>query len=178
MKSDAAKEMNFLGYTSLIDFASTTFGAIKTKLGVITITGASLVTLITGYIYDSPHAVYTLWCLYAFDFLTAMICAWHKGTISSKRTPRVLLNAFVITSLLSLSWWMSKSSWVFLPLPATVIAISYSTLFISIVENLAKLNALPPKLISIVKRRFDSSSLETKIFDVDSVQDNQESIKD
>lgn len=167
MKQAAANETHqntMMGYNSITDWLSTCFGAIGTKLGGVMIALASTLTFLTGYIYDTPHAVYTLWFLYAFDFVTALVFAWKEGTISSRKLPRVLLNVFVITSLLSLSWWMSKSLWVFVPLPAVVIAVSYSTLFISIVENLAKLKALPPGLLQIINRRFSTSVIERKIF--------------
>lgn len=144
----------FFGYESIIDFAQSLFGAKSIKLNAIVGGVAGMISLITGYIYDNELAIWTLWALYAADFASGVAAAWHSGTISSTKLPRILLNITAMTLLISISWRMAQSNMMFTYLPGVVIGGAYSTLFVSLLENLSKLEVLPPALHRLIQKRF------------------------
>jgi len=155
---------NFMGYTSFADWWSTLVltGTYKTLNWGFTALATGL-TLLTGYIYDDAIAVWTLWGLYFLDFVTGISCAWKAGTIKSYRIPRTLVNCVFISALLAASWWMSRSLWIFIPLPAIIIGVTFSTLLISILENLGSLGTLPPSLLKILKERFGVTQIINRL---------------
>lgn len=67
---------------------------------------------------------------------------------------------FVATSfVLSMSWWMAKTSLMFIPLPAIVYGFFMSVYFVSLVENLGELGLLPKAMVSILRTRFGLKAL-------------------
>lgn len=152
-----------MGYTSITDFFCSIFGLSYIKAvsfaGILT----ALTSIITNYIYDTPIAIYTLWALYSFDFVTGFMCAWKQGTISSAKLPRMIINLFFMTCLISISWWMANSLWAFQPLPGFIIGVAYSTLFISLLENLSKMNVLPKTVHEYILKHFSIHKIAKKL---------------
>jgi hypothetical protein len=62
---------------------------------------------------------------------------------------------FIATSFaLAISWWLSKSSVLFLPLPALIYGGFAAIYFVSMLENLGEIGLLPKTIVSILKKRF------------------------
>lgn len=162
-----------MGFESLADFATTFFGLAHFKTNLVVIGIAATTSFITGYIYDDHIAVYVLWALYMADFFSGIAAALYTGTLRSARLPRILVNIVGMTMLLSMTWWMAKGSEIFYLLPALVVGGAYSTLFISLIENLSKLEILPPGIQRIVQRRFGLGGIEKKLFGDDPIDETQ-----
>ena len=160
--------MAIFGYSSGSEFANSFLGINAAKLHLAIGGLAGISSIITGYIYNDHIAIYTLWILYTLDFITGVGAAWYTKTISSTKFPRILVNITAMTALVSVSWWMAKSNILFVYLPGVVMGGAYSTLFISLIENLSKLEVLPPSVQKIIKKRFGLSSIEDKLFGDDS----------
>lgn len=155
---------NFLGFTSVQDFTGSLFNPSDWVINGVFSGIAALITLISGYIYDSADAVYTLWALMAFDWLTGIARAIKLKELISFKLFRMPIYFIATSLILGLSWWMAKSSTLFLLLPGIVLGGFYSVYFISLLENLSDLQLLPKKLVYIIKRRFGLKYLSDKYF--------------
>lgn len=161
------QELTIMGFSSFSDFAATLLGTSHIKINFFVGFIAATTSLITGFIYDSEIAVYTLWALYLADFASGVAAAWYKNTLRSSRLPRIIVNIVAMTMLLSISWWMAKSSQLFFFLPGLVIGGAYTTLFISLIENLSILEILPAGLERLIKKKFGLGALEKKMLGED-----------
>jgi len=143
-----------LGFTSLNDFASTTFG-LKYKLNVLyTSIAGALIGLIEKWIYPDPKFVYLLLFLVLCDFGTAVIRAFKTNTFTSKLFPRFLASLTSYCLIISLGWHLSSTQAVFSWLPGFLFGGFYSVLFISIFENLVELGLLPGAVLINLKEKF------------------------
>lgn len=158
MKSKEVRDI--LGYESIKEFANSFLGLDHVKINSIFAAIASCFTLVSGYIYDDVTAIYTLVAMYFFDFVTGMVAAWKEKKITSTKIPRVLLNMTLMLGLLSVSWWMSKTSVLFVLMPSIVIGGAYSTLTVSVIENLSRAGALPKQLETVIRKRFGLKILQ------------------
>ena len=168
----------FFGYTSVIDFCHSFFGYKSIKLNLFIASLAGFHSAITGYIYDDHLAIYTLCILYGFDFITGVGAAWYTHTISSAKLPRILFNIIMMTLLISMSWWIAKGNQLFIYLPGIIIGGAYSTLFISLLENLSKLEVLPKGLQKVIQKRFGLSAVERRLFDDESPKSEKDNISE
>jgi phage-related holin len=148
------KTTNFLGFHSISDFCSSqfrfddwSFNGLVAFFGVIT-------SFITGFVWDSPEAVWTLWVLMGVDWLTGIIKSVRNKEFISYKLFRMPLYFVVTSFVLGISWWMSKGSPIFFILPGLVMAGFYSVYFISLLENLGEIGLLPKGLVNVLKSRF------------------------
>lgn len=143
-----------MGFTKVGEFLTSFLGLDHIGWSSIAALCASVTTFITGYIWDSPSAIYTLWTLMFVDWITGIMAAIQTKTFTSTRMPRMVLYFFLTSVILGLSWNLSKSSWVFYPLPAIIFGGFCSVYFISLLENSTKLGVIPAKLRDILVERF------------------------
>jgi phage-related holin len=163
---DKMRENNLFGFTSIGDFLTSLFGV---KWGIFNMIPAfllSLTTFITGYIYESAETVYILWVLMAFDWITGLLKSFKTKSFVSYRLFRMPIYFVATTLVLSLSWWLSKNSFLFTPIPGLVIGGFYSVYFISILENLGELKWLPESIITVLKNKFGLKAI-VDMFDKD-----------
>lgn len=152
----------FLGFASGQDFVES-FVGLKTWTtnAVIAFFGA-VTTFVSGFMWDDPKAVYTLWVLMSADWATGIL----KGIINKKFTSYKLWRMplyFVATSfVLAISWWVAKYSILFAPLPGIVIGGFFSVYFASILENLGELGLLPKPIVKLLKSKFGLKKLFDK----------------
>lgn len=152
----------FFGFVGADDFLNSLLG-IKywTVNAVFAILGA-LTTLITGYIWEDPNAIWTLWILMAADWTTGIIKGCTNKKFVSYKLWRMPLYYVATSFVISISWWMSKSSVVFSILPSIVIPGFYSVYFVSMFENLGEIGLLPKTIVTLLKKRFGLKKLMEK----------------
>ena len=148
------KEPNLFGFESMSDFLTSVFRPSDWDLNFAGASIAGVGTFITGYIWDSSSAIYTLWALMAFDWATGIWAAIKQKEFVSWKLFRMPLYYFFTTVVLSLSYWISKSSLLFVLLPSAVYGGFISVYFISLLENLSAVGMLPAKLAKALKARF------------------------
>lgn len=167
---------NFLGFTSIADFTGSLFNAEDWITNGIFSAIAALVTLLSGYMYDSNDAVYTLWILMVVDWFTGVSRAIKFKELTSYKLFRMPLYFVATSVLLSIAWWMAKGSPIFALLPGIVLGGFYSVYFISLLENLSDLKLLPKKLVYAIEKRFGIKSIVDKYFkdDKDDKDDKDE----
>lgn len=164
---------NFLGFTSIADFTGSLFNVGDWATNGVFSGIAALITLISGYIYDSPDAVYTLWILMIIDWITGISRAIKFKELTSYKLFRMPLYFVATSVILSLSWWIAKGSPIFTLLPGIVLGGFYSVYFISLLENLSDLNLLPKQLVYVIEKRFGIKSIIDKYFK-DDKEDKEE----
>ena len=158
------REPNILGFMSAEDFLESFF---RFKNWILNGTGAliaSTTTFITGYMWDTEEAVYTLWILMGADWFTGIGKSVKMDKFDSYKVWRMPIY-FVITSfIISISWWMAKNNVIFIPLPAIVMGGMYMVYFSSLLENLAELEWLPRRAILFL-RKFGMKVIIKKYFE-------------
>jgi len=162
INNDKMRENNLFGFSSGSDFLSSLFGA---KWGVVnSIPGflLGLTSFITGYVYESAETVYLLWILMAFDWATGLLKSFKTKSFVSYKLFRMPIYYVATTLILSLSWWLSKNSFLFIPIPGIVIGGFYSVYFISMLENLGELEWLPKSIVKVLKNKFGLKAIVDK----------------
>lgn len=154
---------SFLGFESIPDFLASLFRfkhwSINASLAFI----GALTTFITGYMWDTASAVYVLWALMGADWLTGIIKSMKKGEFNSYRFWRMPLYFVATSFILSISWWIAKSSLIFFFLPSIVMAGFYGVYLTSFFENCGELGLLPKPLVGILRKKFGLQALIKKI---------------
>jgi phage-related holin len=140
-------DKNTLGFASLVDFTDSLFRFKDWSVTSLAAIVGGLTTFITGFIWDSPSAVWTLWALMAADWISGIYKSMKKKEFVSYRLFRMPLYFIATSFLLAISWWMAKGSFVFGILPGLVMAGFYSVYFISLLENLGEIGLLPKTLV-------------------------------
>jgi phage-related holin len=162
INNDKMRENNLFGFSSGSDFLSSLFGA---KWGIVnSIPGflLGLTSFITGYVYESAETVYLLWILMAFDWATGLLKSFKTKSFVSYKLFRMPIYYVATTLILSLSWWLSKNSFLFIPIPGIVIGGFYSVYFISMLENLGELEVLPKSIVRVLKNKFGLKAIVDK----------------
>ena len=150
---------HFLGFTSLSDFITSQFGTTSGLIHTTTVTFAAITTFITGFVWEDPNVIYTLWILMVVDYASGITKAIVGKRFVSFRLWRMPIYFFVTTTILSLGFWMAKATVIFALLPSILIAGFMSIYFISILENLGELKLLPKPLIGLLKNKFGMQAL-------------------
>lgn len=155
---------NFLGFYSLGDFANSLFRLSDWSLNAFAALIGILTTFITGFMWDSPSAVWTLWALMSADWATGIFKSWKNKSFVSYKLFRMPLYFVATSFILSISWWMAKGSIIFGLLPGLVMAGFYSVYFISLLENLGEIGLLPKTLVKVLKEKFGLKVIVDKYF--------------
>jgi len=163
MYTHKGNTVNFLGFDSVNDFIGSLLRLKYWSFNTSVVILGSLTSFITGYVWDTAPAVYTLWSLMAADWLTGILKSMKKKEFSSYRLFRMPLYFAAVSFLLSISWWIEKGSSLFFFLPSIVIAGFYSVYFTSLLENLGELGLLPKTLVSLLRKKFGLKALIEKI---------------
>ena len=149
----------FLGFANVQDFLESFLGTSKWAYnGILAVIGA-VTTFITGYMWNDPKAVWTLWILMAADWATGILKGILNKKFVSYKLWRMPLYYVATSFVIAISWWMSKSSNIFYILPSIVIAGFYSVYFTSMLENLGEVGLLPKGLTTLLKNRFGLKKL-------------------
>ena len=122
----------------------------------------SVTSFISGYIWDEPSAVWTLWVLMLGDWVTGIAKSCVNKEFVSYRIFRMPLYFIATSFALSISWWMAKSSGLFFLLPSLVYGGFLAVYFTSLLENLGELGLLPEALVVVLKNRFGLKSIISK----------------
>lgn len=155
---------NFLGFYSISDFLNSLFRVYDWSTNSFIALIGALTTFITGYMWDTPEAVYTLWILMTADWITGIYKSAKKKEFVSYKLFRMPLYFVATSFVLAISWWIAKGSIVFSLLPGLVMAGFYSVYFISLLENLGEIGLLPKTLVSVLKKRFGLKVIVDKYF--------------
>ena len=142
-----------LGFESFNDFWNSMVGAGHTVINAIGIAVALFTTFLTNYVWDSAGAVYFMLFMVLFDAFTGIMKALKQGTFSSSRLPRILVIMVVYTTLLCISWNISKYSPFYSFLPSVLYGGFIVTLLISVFENLHILNMIPDRMYGVIKEK-------------------------
>jgi hypothetical protein len=146
------KEPNVFGFTSVEDFMES---FLRLKQWTFNATGALMATMgtfITGYMWDSEAAVWTLWALMGADWMTGIGKSIKNGEFVSYKIFRMPIYYVATSFIISITWWMGKANLIFVPLPAIAMGGFYAVYFSSLLENMAELELLPPKMIKLLER--------------------------
>ncbi len=164
-----------LGFDSPSDFLVTLFGWHYNLINAITAFAAVLTTFITTYIWDSSSAVFSLLSLMLFDWALGVFLSiratlllryaqvikgeeydkLQRRKFSSKKFPRIFVAIVIAFWLLSVSWNLSKSNAIFIPLPGIVYGGFAGTYVMSLWENLTEMGFFSKELLVLVKEKFD-----------------------
>lgn len=159
----SSNSRSFLGFESIPDFLDSLFRfkhwSINSTIAFI----GALTTFITGYMWDTASAIYTLWALMGADWLTGVLKSMKKGEFNSYRFWRMPIYFVATSFILSISWWIEKGSMLFFFLPSIVMAGFYGVYLTSFFENCGELGLLPKPLVSILRKKFGLQALIKKI---------------
>lgn len=153
---------NYLGFSDFTDFFTTLTRFRDWDINTIPVIFAAITTFITGYIWDTPHAIWTLWILMLGDYITGIIKSMRSKEFVSYKLLRMPLYFFVTSFTLAISWWLAKSSVLFMPLPSLIYGGFVAVYFISLLENLGELKLLPKTLVTVLKNKFGLKALVKK----------------
>jgi phage-related holin len=156
------KSPNFLGFDSVSDFFNSLFKPSNWDLNFIGAAIATITTFISGYIWDSPTAIWTLWVLMGADWFTGIWKSMLKKQFVSYKIFRMPLYFIATSFALSISWWLSKSSILFTPLPSIVYGGFAAVYFVSMLENLGEIGLLPKSIVDMLKARFGLKAIVEK----------------
>ena len=154
---------SFLGFASLPDFLDSLFRFRHWSINSTIAFLGVLTTFITGYMWDTASAVYTLWALMLADWFTGIWKSMKKGEFNSYRFWRMPIYFVATSFILSISWWIEKGSMLFFFLPSIVMAGFYGVYLTSFFENCGELGLLPKPLVSILRKKFGLQALIKKI---------------
>lgn len=157
------EQTTFFGFSSIGDYLGSLFGVKYAYVNTIGATLVALTSFITGWIYDEPASVYTLWVLMFADWGTGIYKAIKTKTFTSSRLFRMPLYFISTTFLLAISWHIGKAQYIFEIIPSFVLGGFYSVYLISLIENLGELNLLPKRMVSALKNRFGFKSFLDKM---------------
>ncbi len=142
-----------LGYKSLADFFTTSFGL---KNPVVNFLGAAIATIgsfITQYVYDDAGAVYFLLFMIVVDAITGIWKSIKFKTFGSSRLPRILITMLLYCVLLAIGWNAAKYSSFYFWLPSALYGGFIAVLLISIIENLYQLGYVPKAIYEVIKEK-------------------------
>lgn len=159
---DRMRENNLLGFNSFGDFTSSLFGIKWLYVNAFPAFILGLSGFITGYIYHSSETIYVLWILMLIDWFTGILKSFKTGSFVSYKLFRMPIYFVATTLILSISWWLSKNSLLFIPIPGLVVGGFFSVYFISILENLGELEWLPQPIIKVLKKKFGLKAIIDK----------------
>jgi hypothetical protein len=145
-----------LGFISWHELFEKIIGIKQLAFNFFLAMAAVLTTFINDYVWNDAKAVYFMLFLISFDALTGVSKSIKNKTFSSARLPRILVIMIVYTSLLALSWNISKFSPLYYWLPGALYGGFIATLIVSIFENLHALNLIPDRLYDMVKSKLES----------------------
>lgn len=154
---------SFLGFESVPDFLDSLFRFKHWSLNTTIAMCGALTTFITGYMWDTASAVYTLWALMGADWFTGVWKSMKKGEFNSYRLFRMPLYFVATSFILSICWWVEKSNVLFFFLPSVIMAGFYGVYLTSFFENCGELGLLPKPLVSILRKKFGLQALIKKI---------------
>lgn len=115
-----------------------------------------ITTFINNYVWDDAKAIYFMLFLISFDAITGVSKSIKNNTFSSSRLPRILVIMVIYTTLLALSWNISKFSPFYYWLPGALYGGFVATLIVSIFENLYALSLIPERVYTLAKKKLDA----------------------
>lgn len=145
-----------LGFLSWHELFDKIVGVKQSVFNFLIAMTAVLTTFINNYVWDDAKAIYFMLFLISFDAATGIYKALKNKTFSSARLPRILVIMVVYTSLLAVSWNISKYSPFYYWLPGALYGGFIATLVVSIFENLHALNLIPERLYQAIKSKLDA----------------------
>jgi len=144
---DLRSSKDLFGFVDWTDFLTSTLG-------------------MTDAIWETAAAMYLIYFMMVVDWATGLGYAVKTKTYWSRKNWRMPIYFVFTTLILAISFNLSKHSIIFKPMPPIVYGGFCSVYFSSIIENLAKLELLPPAMTKLIKNRFGFKVLFDKA-DVD-----------
>lgn len=169
---EKAASTGFIGFTGPLDFLYSLIGAKTWFINLTVAFCVSLSSFVSNYIWDDPKAVFTLWSLMIADWITGIIKGIVNKRFVSFKIWRMPLYFIATSYLLHISWGMAKGNILFTLLPGLVIGGFYSVYFISLLENLGEIGALPKVLVRALKSKFGLQKLINKDKDKENGREN------
>ena len=100
---------------------------------------ATLYSFIGDYIYNDPLSIMVLVLAYKLDFLTAMYkILVNKEKVEISRLPTFIYHLIFICALLSFSWYLSRTNYMFYFLPSLIYGGTMTQQLLSILQNLTQ----------------------------------------
>ena len=159
MRSFEEATTGFLGFAGVDDFFASLLGVKNWTINATVALLGAITTFITGYIFNDPTAIWTLWILMGADWATGIVKGAVNKRFVSYKLWRMPLYYVATSFVISISWWMSKSSAIFSILPSIVVTGFYSVYFVSMLENLGEIGLLPKTIVNLLKKRFGLKKL-------------------
>lgn len=145
-----------LGFVSWHELLNKIMGIKQSVFNLIVASITGLTTFINNYVWDDAKAIYFMLFLISVDAITGISKAIKHKTFSSARLPRILVIMVIYTTLLAISWNVSKFSKLYEFLPGVLYGGFIATLMISIFENLHELELIPDRIYTVVKSKLDA----------------------
>ena len=151
---DLRSNKDLFGFVDWGDFWTSFLGLKFAMINLSVSAIAVISTFIVDIIWESAEAIYLLYFMMLVDWATGLTYAFKSKTYWSRKNWRMPIYFIFTTMLLSLAFNLSKHSIIFLPMPAIVYGGFCSVYLTSILENLAKLEWLPPAIVTLIKNKF------------------------
>lgn len=150
----------FIGFSNIGDFWSSMLGVKSLKLNfVLSITSGSL-GFYQNYLYDDWRAIYTLWILMILDWFTGLAYARKERIYLSRLNFRMPIYIFVTSVILFLSHNIALANVAYTPLPGILYGGFVGVYLSSLLENVGKLNILPPKASEFLAKHAGLKSIK------------------
>jgi len=159
----SSNNRSFLGFESMSDFLASLFRFKHWSTNSLIAFVGALTSFITGYMWDTSSAVYTLWALMGADWITGVFKSMKVGVFNSYRFWRMPIYFVATSFILSISWWISKGSTLFFFLPSITMAGFYGVYLTSLLENCGEIGILPQPLVKLLKNKFGLQALIKKM---------------
>ncbi len=158
-KNDSYIQKNnhlMLGFISWHELFDKIIGIKQSVFNFFLAMAAITTTFINNYVWDDAKAIYFMLFLIAVDAATGISKAVKNKSFSSSRLPRILVIMVIYTTLLAISWNISKFSPFYNWLPGALYGGFIATLIVSIFENLHELRIIPDRIYSLVRTKLDA----------------------
>jgi hypothetical protein len=145
-----------LGFISWHELFDKIIGIKQSVFNFFIAMAAITTTFINNYVWDDAKAIYFMLFLISFDAATGIYKSIKNKTFSSSRLPRILVIMVIYTTLLAISWNISKFSPFYYWLPGALYGGFIATLIVSIFENLHELKMIPDRVYTLVKTKLEA----------------------
>lgn len=134
----------YFGFNDLSDFTEGLIGLKSVRMQFLISIPTGAYGFFTSYLYDDFRAYLVLLSVMLFDWLTGWAYAIKEKEYRSRLNWRMPIYIFMTSAILFMSHNMALSNIAYSPLPGTLYGGFLAIYFSSVLENIGKLEWLPP----------------------------------
>jgi len=134
----------YFGFNNLADFTEGLVGVKSIRMQFLFSIPTGAYAFFTDYLYDDLRSYVVLLSVMLFDWFTGWAYATKSKTYLSRINYRMPIYIFMTSAILFMSHNMALSNIAYAPLPGTLYGGFLAIYFSSVLENVGKLEWLPP----------------------------------